>query len=189
MKRKNCRIILLSAFIAVSALLRTESASAQLIAVKANAAMYAAMTPNLSFEIVTGERTSADFTVFGHVNPYGYDSRIIGLQPQFKYWFAGRPLVREYIGVLGLATAYDTTWKDVTYEGNAVALGVTAGYVLPLGKRWDVEFSGGLGVMAHHHRSYDKNIDTQLLESLGANGVGWRLIPVNLGVTFIYIIR
>ena len=103
--------------------MRPEAASAQRIAVKANAAMYAALTPNVSFEVVTGERTSADFTLFGHVNPYGYDSRVIGLQPQFKYWLSGRPMVREYIGVTGLALSYDSTWKNVTYEGNAVLRG------------------------------------------------------------------
>ena len=68
MKRENYRIFLLTAVIAVAAALRPEAASAQRIAVKANAAMYAALTPNVSFEVVTGERTSADFTLFGHVN-------------------------------------------------------------------------------------------------------------------------
>ena len=186
---KHSGIFLLSVAAAILALLHSENVSAQRIAVKANAAMYAAMTPNLSFELVTGEMTSADFTFFGHVNPYGYDSRVIGIQPQFKYWIAGRPLVREYVGILALAASYDTTWKDVTYEGNAVAAGVTAGYVLPMGKRWNVEFSGGVGAMAYHHRSYDKDIDPQRLKTLGANAVAWRVIPVNLGITFIYIIK
>lgn len=111
MKRKYSKTLLLSAVIAAISLLRAENASAQLLAVKANAAMYAVMTPNLSFEMVTGERTSVDFSIFGHAKPYGKDSRMIGLQPQFKYWFAGRPLVREYVGVMALALAYDSTWK------------------------------------------------------------------------------
>ena len=88
MKRKYSKTLLLSAVIAAISLLRAENASAQLLAVKANAAMYAVMTPNLSFEMVTGERTSVDFSIFGHAKPYGKDSRMIGLQPQFKYWFA-----------------------------------------------------------------------------------------------------
>lgn len=182
-------IVLLSVLIASAAMLNCQSASAQRLAVKANAAMYAAMTPNLSFELVAGDRTSADFTVFGHVNPYGHDSRMIGLQPQFKFWLSGRPLVREYIGLAGLALAYDTRWKDVQYEGNAVAIGVTAGYVLPLGKRWDVEFSGGIGALAHHHRTWSADIDPDRLETLGSGPVGWRVIPMNLGVTFIYMIK
>lgn len=190
MKRKYSKTLLLSAVIAAVALLRAENASAQLLAVKANASMYAVMTPNLSFEMVTGERTSVDFSIFGHAKPYGKDSRMIGLQPQFKYWFAGRPLVREYVGVMALALAYDSTWKNVTYEGNAAAVGITAGYVLPLGKRWDVEFSGGIGVLAHHHRSYDKEtISPSRLETLGCGPIGWRIVPVNLGIKFIYIIR
>lgn len=180
---------MLSAAVALLSMFHAGEVSAQRIAVKANAAMYAAMTPNLSFELVTGERTSIDFSVFGHVNPYGYDSRVIGLQPQFKYWLSGRPLVREYIGVAAIAASYDTSWKDVTYEGNAAAAGFTAGYVLPMGRRWDVEFSAGVGAMAYHHRSYAKDTDPQRLKTVGSNPVAWRVIPMNLGITFIYIIK
>ena len=74
-------------------------AHAQQVGIKTNALMWAAATPNLGCEVVVGEHSSIDLSTFGHINPYGLDSRILAFQPEFRYWFNGRPMIREYIGI------------------------------------------------------------------------------------------
>lgn len=175
-------MVLVSVLVALAG---AERVDAQTFAVKANAALYAAATPNIGFEIVSGGRTSVDLMLAGHYNPYGIGSRMIDLQGQFKYWIGGRPLVREYIGVIASAFSYDYTRKRKVHEGNAACIGVTAGYVLPLNRRWGVEFSAGVGVYAYHERKFPSGTAAPAY----AGPVSLSVLPANLGVTFIYIIR
>ena len=52
-------------------------------------------------------------------------------------------MTREYIGVGMLLTTYDITWKEKNvYDGDAVGLGLTGGYVFSLGRRWNLDLSG-----------------------------------------------
>ena len=55
MKKKQVLILLLTLFLGAG------TAAAQQIAIKTNALMLAAMTPNLECELVTGEHASASF--------------------------------------------------------------------------------------------------------------------------------
>ena len=167
-------------------------AAAQQVAVKTNALMWAALTPNLGFEVVTGEHTSVDLSVFGHKNPYGVKSGLLGIQPQFRYWFNGRPLIREFIGVGALLSTYDITWKKSVYNGDAIGLGLVGGYVFSLGKRWNLELSGSFGFMYFLQKQYriNDNYDDYFVdEAVKTNAKGYKLFPVDLGVTFIYIIK
>lgn len=167
-------------------------ADAQQVAVKTNALMWAAMTPNIGFEIVTGEHTSVDLGAFGHVRPYGIDSRIIGLQPEFRFWFNGRPMIREFIGIGALMTIYDITWKNNVYDGDAIGLGITGGYVFSLGKRWNLELSGSFGLVYFNQKKYysnDNYDDYFVNEVVMTNAQGYKMCPVDLGVTFTYIIK
>lgn len=172
--------------------LAQQRASAQQVAVKANALMWGALTPNLGVEVVTGEHTSVHFSAFGNKNPYGQKMQIIGAQPQFRYWFNGRPMTREFIGAGALVTTYDINWKDNVYDGDAVGLGFVGGYVFSLGRRWSLELSGSFGVMYFHQKQYhlNDNYDDYFVdEAVRTNARGYKLFPVDLGVTFIYIIK
>ena len=167
-------------------------AGAQQIAVKTNALMWTAMSPNLGLEIVTGENTSVALSAFGHVRPYGLDSRVAGLQPQFRYWFNGRPMTREFVGAGALLTTYDMTLKDNVYDGDAIGLGIIGGYVFSLGKRWTLELSGSFGFLYFHQKQYhyNDNYDDYFVdEAVKTNVRGYKLLPVDLGVTFVYIIK
>ncbi len=164
-------------------------AGAQQVALRSNALRTTLLTPDLGVELVFGEHSSAAVSVFGNWKPYGVDSKIIAVQPQFRWWFGGRPLVREYVGLAALFTSYDIGWRERTYRGLAGGAGLTGGYVLPLGTRWGVEFSGGLGLVwfgQHRGSRYDSFGD------IGGdvyNSRGYKLLPMNLGVSFVYIIR
>lgn len=170
----------------------SHEADAQQVAVKTNVLMWAGMTPNLGFEIVTGEHTSVDLGAFGHFKPYGINSKIVGLQPEFRYWFNGRPMIREFIGIGALMTIYDITWKNTVYDGDAVGLGITGGYVFSLGKRWNLELSGSFGFMYFYQKQYfsNDNYDDYFVdEAVRTNAQGYKMFPVDLGITFSYIIK
>ena len=169
-----------------------QRAGAQQIAVKTNGLMWLAMTPNLGFEIVTGEHTSVALSAFGHSKPYGLDSKMAGLQPQFRYWFNGRPMTREFIGAGALLTTYDISMRDNVYDGDAIGLGLVGGYVFSLGKRWSLELSGSFGFVYFHQKQYhyNDNYDDYFVdEAVRTNARGYKLFPVDLGVSFIYIIK
>lgn len=129
---------------------------AQQIAVKTNGLMFAAMMPNVGCEFVVGERSSIDISAFGAVNIYGNKAQMIGLMPEYRYWFNGRPMTREFVGISALGTSYDITWGDNIYQGDAAGAGVTFGYALNLSKRLNVEFHGGFGAVYFKQKQYYK---------------------------------
>ena len=55
---------------------------------------------------------------------------MIGLLPEYRYWFNGRPMTREFVGIAALGVSYDITWGDRIYQGDAAGAGITFGYAL-----------------------------------------------------------
>ena len=165
---------------------------AQQLALKTNALMWAAMTPNIEMELVTGEHSSVSASVFGHKNPWGVESKLIGFQPEFRYWFNGRPMIREYIGIAAVGATYKSHLRSRIYDGDAVGLGLTMGYVLPLGSRFNVEFYGGFGAVAFWQKRYYPNDlydDAYVDGNVQTNSHGYKLFPIKLGVSFSYIFK
>lgn len=179
------RILVISLFLLLLSFYRSE---AQQIAVKTDALKWLALTPNAGVEIVTGEHGSVDLSLFGHSNPYGLASKMFSFQPEYRYWFNGRPMIREYIGAAALLTTYDSTFARRVYNGDAAGLGITGGYIFSLGKRWNLDLSAGFGVLYFHQKQYyiNDNYDDFFAE---ANAWGYKLFPVRIGVTFSYIIK
>ena len=166
--------------------------SAQQFAIKTNLLFDVAMTPDIGVEFVTGEHTSMAVSVFGHWKPWGMQSKLIAVQPEFRYWFNGRPLVREYIGATIFGAAYDIALGGNVYQGDALNFGLTGGYVFPLGKRVNIELSGGFGVLIFKQKKYlqSDHYDEYFVGSATrTNANGYKLFPAKLGVTFIYIIK
>ena len=177
---------------AVLLLLNIGQMRGQQIAVKTNVLMLGALTPNLGCEVVTGEHTSVDLSAFGHKNPYGITSALAGFQPEFKFWFNGRPMTREYVGVGMLLTTYDITWKKSVYDGDAIGIVVTGGYVFSLGRRWNLELSGSFGFVGFRQKQYyvNDNYDDYFVdEGTRTNSWGYKMFPIELGVSFCYIIK
>lgn len=153
---------------------------------------WAAMTPDIGLELVTGENTSVGFSVFGHKNPYGLKSKLVVLQPEFRYWFNGRPLIREYVGIAAFGASYDMTISSHVYSGNAIGLGLSGGYVFSLGSRLSLELSAGTGIAIFRQKQYweDDNYDAYFFGKASAvNSTGYKLFPVKAAVTLIYILR
>lgn len=170
-----------------------EKADAQQVAVKTNALFWAAMTPNLGAEFVIGEHSSIDFSAFGHYKPYGVNSKLVAFQPEYRYWFNGRPMIREYIGASAMIAAYDMTLKQRTYTGNAYSVGITGGYVFALSEHWNFELCAGFSLLFFNQKQYYKHddYDDHHVENgaVQSNSWGYKLFPAKLGVTFSYIIK
>ena len=169
-----------------------QNASSQRVAVKTNALMIAAGTPNAGCEFVVGDRSSMDISVFGNYKPYGTDIKMIGIQPEYRFWFNGRPMVREYLGIAALGVNYDITWKKNIYKGDAAGIGITMGYSILLGEHCNVEFYGGFGAICFQQKQYyiSDNFKDYTTNGLGrANAHGYKLLPIKLGVSFSYIIK
>ena len=169
-----------------------QEAKAQQVAVKTNGLMWAAMIPNVASEFVVGERSTIDLGLFGTTTIYGHEAKILGLQPEYRYYFNGRPMTREFVGVAALGATYDITWGKRFYKGDALGLGVTMGYVMNLGRRWNVEFYGGFGVVSFKQKEYlvDTNFGDYAEEQVNrTNSTGYKLLPTKIGLSISYIIR
>ena len=153
--------------------------------------MFAAMMPNVGCEFVVGERSSIDISAFGAVNIYGNKAQMIGLMPEYRYWFNGRPMTREFVGISALGTSYDITWGDNIYQGDAAGAGVTFGYALNLSKRLNVEFHGGFGAVYFKQKQYYKNdnLEDYTDGTAQANATGYKLLPIKIGVSISYIFK
>ena len=177
---------------AAGLILFSTRASAQQIGVKTNALMWAVLTPNLGCEVVVGERSSLEVSMFGHYRPYGVDSKLFAVQPEYRYWFSGRPMTREFVGVTAMVADYDMAIRNHVYDGYAVSLGAIGGYAFSLGQSWRLELSGGLSLLyfrQKQHYRHDNYDDYFIGQDAPANSWGYKLFPAKLGVTFIYIIR
>lgn len=164
-------------------------ASAQQVGLKTNALMWAALTPNLGCEFVIHDHSSLDISAFGHYKPFGLQSQFLAVQPEYRYWFNGRPMVREYVGVSAMAATYDITTKKHVYDGIAASVGVTGGYAFLIGKHWRFELCAGLSLLFFNQKQYFINDDYYVDDMVPANAWGYKLFPAKLGASFTYIIR
>ena len=170
------------------------AAAAQRFAVKTNVLSLAAASPEVGFELVTGERISLSLSAIGTVNPYwrdrsfGEDTSLFVLRPEVRYWFNGRPLTRFYAGVSALAAAYDFPYRQVLHKGNAAGAGLTVGYVFNLTRRLDLEISTGTGTVFYWGKRYAGESPLPMEDRM-PNTRGYKLMPVDLGISLVYIIR
>ena len=157
---------------------------------------WAALAPDLGVEIVTGERTSLSLSLFGTDQPFGLPWQLLAVQPEFKFWFNGRPLTREYVGVSAFGARYDLTLptgadRKYDFSGDALAAGLSGGYVFNLGRRWNFELSGGTGILFFVQKRIPSGNDEQVVGGKMSHPNNWgvKFFPTKLGATFIYIIK
>lgn len=161
----------------------------QLLSVKTNLLNWGLCAPNLSLELVTGERHS--FVVSGSYMSKLYQKSFRGwmLMPEYRFWLSGRPMARTYLGVAAFGGNYNDQsaliQKGKNQEGSYAGVAATGGYSFYLGKRWNLELTAGVGVAMAHRRVYTSGEPKP--ESF--EPLNFSVIPVNLGVTLGYIIK
>lgn len=162
----------------------TQNLSAQMVAVRTDALKDLLMTPNVGVDLVVGEKFTLGAEVAFNKNPWGVKMQMTSFTPEFRYWFNGRPLTRQYVGLVGNLTGYKLAWKD-THHGDAVGLGISFGHVWTLTQRWNIDLSGSCGLVGYRERHADNGVTP----TGDANAMGYTLFPIKLGVSVIYVIR
>lgn len=169
------------------------TSKAQMVAVNTDLLMDLAQTPSLGAELVVGERSTVGLNVLFNRNPWGQTMRVLGAQPEYRYYFSGRPMHREFIGIGGLATSYDITWAGKVYEGIGLGAGLTFGYVFSLSKRVNIDCHAGFGIITYNHKEYYKGDNYDNDYSVDGvqrtNAKGYYLLPTRLGVSITYILK
>lgn len=140
------------------------------IALKTNMLFNAAMALNVEVEIPIGKRVSfAGEWIF----PWWLWEKkqncieVLSGNLEARYWFRPNytkqdpslglhnPITGWFAGIYGGGGLYDLEWKREGYQGEFfIATGISSGYVLPLSRNINMEFSLGFGFMRTKYRHY-----------------------------------
>lgn len=171
-------------------------------AVKANL-LYGglARTPNLGVEIGLAPRWTLDLS--GGYNPFDLDGtessnkKLVHwmVMPEARYWtcqrfnghFLGVHLLYSNYNIGGhnLPLLFGDGSRDYRYEGRAMGAGLSYGYDVILGKRWNLEFTVGVGMMYLNYDRYDCPRCGQKVQE-DARRLYWG--PTKAGVTLSFLI-
>lgn len=171
--------------VALLALMGTGS-YAQRVSVKTNALYWATATPNIGAEFRLNRRMTLNVEALGNRLKVGskFDSRVLAFSPELRYWFSLRPQAGHFVGLMAEAADYDVTLKNKVYKGETAGAGLTYGYSFVLSNRWSLEATAGLGVMGVRQMNHDKNVPQPTQPQ-----TVWKVAPMRLGVSFVYIIK
>lgn len=170
----------------------------QQLAVGTDGLMDLMMIPNFGVEIGLGRSHTAERSVlglhgFGSYHPWGKKVRLLGVQPEYRYFFSGRAMNRWFVGLGGLFTSYDITWAGKVYNGTAFGGGLTFGYVFNVTNRLNIDVHGGFGPIFYSQKEYFEgdfyDVDYQQNGVLTTNAQGYTLLPSRIGISLTYILK
>lgn len=175
-------------FVAASFIFVCQNVHGQILAVHNDLAMDALTIPNLGFELRVGERSTIALNGLFSRKVLGQKFECVAFQPEYRYWFGGRPMLSYFVGFGGIIGNYDVDWKRHIYKGEAAGAGVTIGYVARLSSRFNVDFHAGVGVVAYRCKEYYDG-DHYEYFTRDYNSTGTWLMPTRIGVSISYIIK
>lgn len=158
---------------------------AQLVTIRTNMADWVTASPNLSAGFTISSRFSIDMSVTA--SPFRIRDdlyfRHLRLQPELKYWLA-TPLAKHYAGITAFYSIYDVGYRKRGYFGDSYAAGLTYGYSWIISRRWNFELSAGIGAVHYRIARY-----TPGKAHPQPDETGWRIAPVKLGISFVYVLK
>ena len=120
---------------------------AQKLAVGLDAVWLATGIVNAGAEMTMGRASTIGLSVMAIQKPWiHHDMKGIALQPEWRYYLSGRPMYHHFIGVGAITGTYNFTFNNKIYNGSAAGLGLTFGYVIALGERFNIDL-----VNSGHH--------------------------------------
>ena len=162
---------------------------AQMLALKTNALYDLALVPNIGIEVATGSKTSVAVNGFATWYILGMShAKAWGFVPEFRYWFSGSTFSKFYVEAGATIARFKVCPSATIYNGSAYGAGINVGYNYWLTKRISVDFHGGVGLYYHSHARY-LNTDQDLPEIPDHNYKGWVVLPYQIGVSFVYILK
>lgn len=125
------------------------------------------LTPNLSVEVALSGRSTLELSYSS--NPWKHDADLDDNKKllhgiaslEYRYWLCER-YSGHFFGIHALYSEYNISGytipllfkKDYRYKGNAYGGGVLYGYALPIGKMWNIEFTGGFDALRMDYKRY-----------------------------------
>ncbi len=150
-------------------------AKAQLLAAHVDMALLATQTYNAGVELTVSGSHTLGLSIAGNYHPWILkDMRCIALQPEWRYYYSGRPMMSNFVGVSAIVTNYDYTWKDERHHGDAVGAGLSFGHVMPLSQRLNLDFHASVGLWFYHEQGHSLSV---------------KVLPTKIGVSLAYIIK
>ena len=175
---------------------------AQDIAIKTNI-LYGALTytPNLSFEVGIGKRSTLDLS--GGYNPWNLNGTSENNKKlvhwlgeiEYRYWLCQR-FSGHFFGIHALGTQYNSAKqelpllfgknsKEYRYEGYGYGAGFSYGYNFFLSKRWSLEANIGIGYARLHYDKYNCEKCGEKVGTEKRNYFG----PTKAGISLIYYLK
>lgn len=188
MKRGTRRVM-----ITLLLLTATICTKAQMLAVSTDAPWLLMQTANVAAEIVVANKSSVVVSAMANHKPWGKDLKLMALQPEYRYYFSGRPMHNWFVGASAVAASYDIAWKGKVYDGSCYGAGLTLGYVWNYKKRWNIDFHAGVGMIFYKQKEYyefdnfDDDFSVDGAQRTNANGNV--LLPTRVGVSISYILK
>ena len=166
---------------------------AQQIAVGTDVATDVLMIPSIGAEMTVGNRTTLALNVTGTHNPWGHKIKMLGVQPEYRYYVSGRTMHKLFVGIGAVAAFYDATIKRKVYDGIAYGGGLTFGYVINLTKRLNIDIHSGFAAVRYNRKEYyagDNYNSDYIINGLNkTNATGYYLMPTRMGVSITYILK
>lgn len=169
-------------------------ANAQFYAVKVDALGLCTTTLNVEGSMVVHNHWSIHLPI--KVNPWTFGEKKYQhatIMPGARYWFIGSYSRGWFLGVNAVATAYDHEGllgnkvdyfaRDHRYKGWGVGGGISAGYSIPVAKRWNIEFEAGVAAVYMNHDIYR---ETEVSEGIGYQR-GFLPVPGKIGINLVYL--
>ena len=123
------------------------SGRAQRIAISSDAVKWAALSPNLGFEIALSQHHA--FSLSAATCPVKVSDALsvthITVIPEYKYWLR-MPFYGHYMGANLLYSSYEAAGSRYSGAGNIVAACVNYGYSFIINSRWNVVPFAGVGI-------------------------------------------
>lgn len=161
--------------------------NAQMMVLKSDVLRDVATMPNIHVDFVVGEKHSLGVGGAFCYKMWGKDIQIATFTPNFRYWFNGRPFIRQFVGVRAQIAQYDITWGKNVYDGVSFSAGIIFGHVFKLSKRWNLELEGGLNANLYTQKEY-YTCDTYEDYGDKNNSKGVMMCP-HVSVAFSYILK
>jgi len=184
------------------------TASAQKVAVKTNSLYWLTATPNVGFEFAMAPRWT--FEIAGGYNPWTLDkdanvkAKHFLVTPEVRYWFC-ESFQGHFLGINANYTQFNVSGiliPEVFYkeeslgyfldnlqharsQGWAVGAGITYGYAWPIARRWNMEFTLGLGWWYTEYDRFESRKCGLFQENVAKHAFG----PTDIGLSFIYMIK
>lgn len=180
-------------FLALTMCLFFIHGKAQMLAVNTDVAFDAMAVQNLGMEMTTGNSSTIGVSVLYANNPYNKAIKFALVQPEWRFYFSGRPMHSHFVGLCAIGGTYDFTNKGKVRDGYGAGIGITFGYVWNLTKRLSLDIHGGLGCIAYRQKEYYEgdyyDEEYTVNGNVKANASGYWLLPTKIGMSLSYILK